>query len=145
MTSAGIASVKQLSLPLAPPEDEARTGLRRLDAPVGLSNLLERALERSNMFRALRRVRRHQGAPGVDGMTVDGSDVASEAKDRGSASVEADRSLPEKWSEDRGDVGADRGGCAARRSALSSVGEPAPGRPSTTSLKFVPGFSAVRR
>ena len=61
MTSAVIASVKQLSLPLAPPEDEARTGLRRLDAPVGLPNLLERALERSNMFRALRRVRRHRG------------------------------------------------------------------------------------
>jgi RNA-directed DNA polymerase len=71
VTSLGIASVKQLSLPLAPPEDEARAGLRRMDAPVCLPNLLERALERSNMFRALRRVRRNQGAPGVDGMTVD--------------------------------------------------------------------------
>jgi len=71
VTSPGIASVKQLSLPLAPPEDEARVGLRRMDAPVGLPNLLERALERSNMFRALRRVRRNQGAPGIDGMTVD--------------------------------------------------------------------------
>jgi RNA-directed DNA polymerase len=71
VTSPGIASVKQLSLPLAPPEDEARAGLRRMDPPVGLPNLLERALERSNMFRALRRVRRNAGAPGVDGMTVD--------------------------------------------------------------------------
>ena len=71
MTSPGIASVKQLRLPLAPPEDEARSGLRREDAPVCLPNLLERALERSNMFRALRRVRRNQGAPGVDGMTVE--------------------------------------------------------------------------
>jgi len=71
VTSLGIASVKQLALPLAPPEDEARAGLRRMDAPVCLPNLLERALERSNMFRALRRVRRNQGAPGVDGLTVD--------------------------------------------------------------------------
>ena len=71
MTSPGIASVKQLRLPLAPPEDEARSGLRRVDAPVCLPNLLERALERSNMFRALRRVRRNKGAPGVDGMTVE--------------------------------------------------------------------------
>src|ERR1051325_2097389 len=71
MTSPGIASVKQLRLPLAPPEDEARAGSRREYAPVCLPNLLERALERSNMFRALRRVRRNKGAPGVDGMTVE--------------------------------------------------------------------------
>ena len=71
MTSVSIASAKQLLLSLAPPEDEARAGSQRKDAPVGLPNLLERALERSNMFRALRRVRRNQGAPGVDGMTVD--------------------------------------------------------------------------
>ena len=71
MTSLGTASVKQLTLPLAPPEDEARSGSPRRDAPVCLPNLLERALERSNMFRALRRVRRNKGAPGVDGMTVE--------------------------------------------------------------------------
>jgi len=71
MTSTSTASVKQLSLPLAPPEDEARPGSRRRDSPVSFPNLLERALESSNMFRALRRVRRNQGAPGVDGMTVD--------------------------------------------------------------------------
>lgn len=53
MTSPGIASAKQLRLPLAPPEDEARPGLRREDPPVCLPNLLERALERSNMLRAL--------------------------------------------------------------------------------------------
>ena len=63
MTSLGIASVKQLRLPLAPPEDEARPGFRREDAPVCLPNLLERVLERSNMFRALRR----QYAAGASG------------------------------------------------------------------------------
>ena len=71
MTSLGIASAKQLSLPLAPPEDEARSGSPRRDAPVCFPNLLERALERSNMLRALQRVRQNKGAPGVDGMTVD--------------------------------------------------------------------------
>jgi RNA-directed DNA polymerase len=71
VTSLGIASAKQLRLPLVSPEDEARAGSRREAAPVVLPNLLERALERSNMFRALRRVRRNQGAPGVDGMTVE--------------------------------------------------------------------------
>lgn len=70
MTSLGTASAKQLTLPLAPPEDEARPGSQRRDAPVCLPNLLERALERSNMFRALRRVRQNKGAPGADGMTV---------------------------------------------------------------------------
>ena len=70
MTSLGIASAKQLLLPLAPPEDEAQTGSRRKDAPVCLPNLLESALERSNMFRALRCGFRNKGAPEVDGMTV---------------------------------------------------------------------------
>ena len=71
MTDLGTAPAKQLTLPLAPPEGEAGVGERRRDAPVYLPRLLERALERSNMQRALRRVRRNQGAPGVDGMTVD--------------------------------------------------------------------------
>lgn len=71
MTNLGTASVKQLMLPLAPPKDEVGVGERREDAPVCLPNLLKRALERSNMFRALKRVRRNRGAPGVDGMTVD--------------------------------------------------------------------------
>lgn len=71
MTDLGTAPDKQLTLPLAPPEGEAGVGERRRDAPVCLPKLLERALERSNMQRALRRVRRNQGAPGVDGMTVE--------------------------------------------------------------------------
>lgn len=71
MTDLGTAPDKQLTLPLAPPEGEAGVGERRRDAPVCLPRLLERALERSNMQRALRRVRRNRGAPGVDGMTVE--------------------------------------------------------------------------
>ena len=35
------------------------------------TDLLERVLERQNLRRALRQVRRNQGAPGSDGMTVD--------------------------------------------------------------------------
>lgn len=71
MTDLGTAPDKQLWLPLAPPEGEAGVGERRRGAPVCLPRLLERALERSNMQRALRRVRRNAGAPGVDGMTVE--------------------------------------------------------------------------
>ena len=36
----------------------------------GSPRLMERILERRNMFRAINRVRANQGAPGVDGMTV---------------------------------------------------------------------------
>jgi RNA-directed DNA polymerase len=36
------------------------------------TDLLERALEGENLRRALRQVRRNRGAPGIDGMTVDG-------------------------------------------------------------------------
>ena len=34
-------------------------------------NLMEEVLRRENLFAALRRVQANQGAPGVDGMTVD--------------------------------------------------------------------------
>jgi RNA-directed DNA polymerase len=33
--------------------------------------LMERVIERGNLLRALKRVRRNQGSPGVDGRTVD--------------------------------------------------------------------------
>jgi RNA-directed DNA polymerase len=50
--------------------DTERTGGG--DAPVEGTDLMERVLERENLRRALRQVRRNRGAPGFDGMTVDG-------------------------------------------------------------------------
>jgi hypothetical protein len=66
----GKASVRQLELPLGEPGGEAITGTRGEDAPVEGTALLERVLEPANLRRALYQVRRNQGAPGIDGMTV---------------------------------------------------------------------------
>jgi RNA-directed DNA polymerase len=71
VSSGGKASVRQLQLPLEEPGGEAATGTRGEDAPVEGADLLERVLEAGNLRRALHQVRRNQGAPGVDGMTVD--------------------------------------------------------------------------
>jgi RNA-directed DNA polymerase len=71
VSSEGNASVRQLELPLEAPGDEAITGTRGEDAPVEEQNLLERVLEPLNLRCALYQVRRNQGAPGIDGMTVD--------------------------------------------------------------------------
>jgi RNA-directed DNA polymerase len=71
VSSGDKASVRQLELPLGEPGDEATTGTRGEDAPVEGTGLLERMLEPANLRRALRQVRRNQGAPGIDGMTVD--------------------------------------------------------------------------
>jgi RNA-directed DNA polymerase len=71
VSSEGKASVRQLELPLDDPGDEAVTGTRGEDAPVEEGGLLERVLEAENLRRALHQVRRNQGAPGIDGMTVD--------------------------------------------------------------------------
>jgi RNA-directed DNA polymerase len=71
VSSEGNTSVRQLELPLEAPGDEAVTGTRGEDAPVEGTDLLERVLEAENLRRALHQVRRNQGAPGVDGMTVD--------------------------------------------------------------------------
>jgi RNA-directed DNA polymerase len=70
VSSGGNASVRQLELPLDDPGDEAATGRRGEDAPVEGTALLERVLEVGNLRRALHQVRRNQGAPGIDGMTV---------------------------------------------------------------------------
>ena len=71
MSSEGQASVRPLERPLDDPGDEAVTGTRREDAPVEETDLLERVLAPQHLRRALQQVRRHQGAPGIDGMTVD--------------------------------------------------------------------------
>jgi len=71
VSSGGKASVRQLELPLDVSGDEAITGTRGEDAPVEEGGLLERVLEAGNLRRALHQVRRNQGAPGIDGMTVD--------------------------------------------------------------------------
>jgi RNA-directed DNA polymerase len=46
-------------------------GTRGEDAPVEEKNLRARRLEAQHRRRARHQVRRHQGAPGVDGMTVE--------------------------------------------------------------------------
>jgi hypothetical protein len=51
----GIASDRQLELPLGNHGDESTSGKRREDAPVRQGNLLERVLEADNLRRALRR------------------------------------------------------------------------------------------
>lgn len=71
MSSGGKAAVRQLELPRGTPGDEAIAGTRGEDALVEEKNLLARMLEAENLRRALHQVRRNQGAPGVDGMTVD--------------------------------------------------------------------------
>jgi len=63
------ASDKQQVLPLS--GGETLTGLQRNDTPVNHNLLMERVLERGNLFRALQRVQRNKGGAGIDGMTVD--------------------------------------------------------------------------
>ncbi len=65
-----IASDKQLMLPLAEPGDEAVPGEREGMVLV-TESLMERVVERENLRRALRQVRRNKGSAGTDRMTVD--------------------------------------------------------------------------
>ena len=51
--------------------DETAVGETKEDAPVDARVLMERVLERGNLFRALRQVRRNGGSPGIDGMSVE--------------------------------------------------------------------------
>ena len=64
------ASEKQHLLPLET-GDEILPGSMEEDAPVTEDQLLERALERDNLFKALKRVQRNKGSAGIDGKTVD--------------------------------------------------------------------------
>lgn len=69
---------KQLELPLGPRGEtpESQRSVEASKAPEetnrsGMSAVMEMALQRPNMQRALKRVRKNKGSPGVDGMTVE--------------------------------------------------------------------------
>ena len=66
----GIASDNR-DAAVARPQDEAVSGARETPEPISPSRLLSRVLERANLQRALKQVRQNEGAPGIDGMTVD--------------------------------------------------------------------------
>lgn len=66
-----MAPVKQLNLPLGNPEGELEMGDSIEPKSTFCSSLLNRVLERNNLVRALKQVRRNKGAPGIDGMNVD--------------------------------------------------------------------------
>ena len=63
------ASDKQHPLPLV--GDEPLTGFQREDAPVNNMSLMERVVERYNLFCALQKVQRNKGGAGIDGISVD--------------------------------------------------------------------------
>ncbi|MEX2430403.1 MAG: group II intron reverse transcriptase/maturase, partial [Dehalococcoidia bacterium] len=50
--------------------DEARLAVRG-DERSGIDDLMERVVERNNLMRALKRVRKNKGSPGIDGMRVE--------------------------------------------------------------------------
>jgi RNA-directed DNA polymerase len=66
-----MASVDQCELCLPVAEDEPSTGDRIEPRPTACSSLMARVLDRDNLVRALKQVKRNKGAPGIDGMTVD--------------------------------------------------------------------------
>jgi len=66
-----MAPVKQLNLSLGNPEGESGMGDPIEPKSSFCSSLLNRVLERRNLVRALKQVRRNKGAPGIDGMSVD--------------------------------------------------------------------------
>jgi len=67
----GNASDNQRKLAALTAQDEAVTGEPGPAESIQPQALLSRVLERGNMQRALKQVRRNKGAPGIDGMTVD--------------------------------------------------------------------------
>jgi RNA-directed DNA polymerase len=71
MKNVPIASDQQLRLPLALPEEERCVGELDDSSPETSTSLMAQVLERDNLIHALRQVRRNQGAPGIDGMSVD--------------------------------------------------------------------------
>src|SRR5919106_4853744 len=69
--SGGSASDHRWILAVTLSRDEPAAGERDTPGSMPNSALLERVLERANLQRALKQVRSNQGAPGIDGMTVD--------------------------------------------------------------------------
>ena len=67
----GKASDNQRKLAACTAQDEVVTGEPGHAESIQPQALLSRVLERGNMQRALKQVRRNKGAPGIDGMTVD--------------------------------------------------------------------------
>lgn len=63
--------IETMNLGMAFDKDETRIGLFKEDAPVINERLMERVLERENLRRAFRKVKRNKGSAGIDGMTVD--------------------------------------------------------------------------
>lgn len=69
--SNGNASDPQRKLATALPSDEPEAGSDGQPESIPPRALLAQVLDRANLQRALKQVRRNQGAPGIDGMTVD--------------------------------------------------------------------------
>jgi RNA-directed DNA polymerase len=71
MKSSGRASDNRQKLAVAEPRDESAAGAA--EGPESIENftLFDRVLRRANLQRALKQVRQNQGAPGIDGMSVD--------------------------------------------------------------------------
>ena len=67
----GSASDNRRKLAARTAQDEAVTGEPGHAESIQPQALLARVLERENLQRALKQVRRNKGAPGIDGMTVD--------------------------------------------------------------------------
>jgi hypothetical protein len=55
----------------AKPQDELASGSSGQPESIHTQTLFAQVLERANLQRALKQVRRNKGAPGIDGMTVD--------------------------------------------------------------------------
>ena len=67
----GIASDHLRNRAAATPQDELVAGSSEQPESIHTQALLAQVLERDNLQRALKQVRRNNGAPGIDGMTVD--------------------------------------------------------------------------
>ena len=66
-----MASVERRKLCLPTAEDELMAGDCVEPRSTTSSSLMTRVLERDNLIRALKQVKRNKGAPGIDGLTVE--------------------------------------------------------------------------